>query len=185
MSPDAGSVRSTPMDAETILILDFGSQYAQLIARRVREAGAFSLLMAPDASFEELAALKPKGIILSGGPSSIHEEGSPRCDPRLFELGVPILGICYGMQLGCHLLGCPVDAAESREYGRSRITMSATTATCWPAFPSTTTVWMSHGDQVSDLAEMTSTASPRPTPVPTPQSDIEPCLSTGFSSTPR
>ncbi|MDG2201118.1 MAG: glutamine-hydrolyzing GMP synthase [Phycisphaerales bacterium] len=152
MSPDAGRVRSTPMDAETILILDFGSQYAQLIARRVREAGAFSLLMSPDASIEELAALKPKGIILSGGPASIHEEGSPRCDPRLFELGVPVLGICYGMQLGCHLLGCPVDAAESREYGRSRITITDH-SDLLASIPSATTVWMSHGDQVSDLAE--------------------------------
>ena len=99
--PEAAAVRP-----ETILILDFGSQYAQLIARRVREAGAFSLLVAPSTPIETLRELNPKGIIFSGGPSSVHEEGAPRCDERIFELGVPILGICYGMQLGC-LVGMP------------------------------------------------------------------------------
>jgi GMP synthase (glutamine-hydrolysing) len=144
--------RRAAMDVETILILDFGSQYAQLIARRVREAGAFSMLLAPDAPIEELARHNPKGIILSGGPSSIHEDGSPRCDERLFELGVPVLGICYGMQLGCHLLGCSVSAAESREYGRARLQVHDTT-TLLSTIPEDTAVWMSHGDQVMGLAE--------------------------------
>ena len=109
---------------ETIPILDFGSQYTQLIARRVRELGAFSLLVAPDTSLDVLKKLNPRGVILSGGPSSVHEDGAPKCDPRLFELDVPILGICYGMQLGCQLLGCEVEQAPSREYGRAQINIA-------------------------------------------------------------
>ena len=97
----AASPAATP---ETVLVLDFGSQYSQLICRRVREAGAFSLLVAPTITVEELRARRPKAIILSGGPASVFEKGAPRCDPRILELGVPVLGICYGMLLGCQLL---------------------------------------------------------------------------------
>src|SRR4029078_4251392 len=89
---------------EVIPILDFGSQYAQLIARRVREKGVYSLLVRPDISIDELRKLNPKGIILSGGPSSVYEAGAPRCDERIFDLGVPVLGICYGMQIGAPIL---------------------------------------------------------------------------------
>src|SRR5918992_2368919 len=106
---------------EVIPILDFGSQYAQLIARRVREKGVYSELVRPDISADELKKLNPKGIILSGGPSSVYEEGAPRCDPRIFDLGVPILGICYGMQLGAQILGGQVKPARAREYGRARL----------------------------------------------------------------
>ena len=87
---------------QVIPILDFGSQYAQLIARRVREQGVYSELVRPDISFDELKKLNPKGLILSGGPSSVYDEGAPKSDPRIFDLGVPVLGICYGMQLGVH-----------------------------------------------------------------------------------
>ena len=134
---------------EVIPVLDFGSQYAQLIARRVREAGAFSVLVAPDTPLETLAELKPKGIILSGGPASVYEDGAPRCDQRLFELGVPVLGICYGMQLACQLLGAQVDPAKSREYGRANLHI---TDHCdlLHGVPEQTSVWMSHGDQLSD-----------------------------------
>jgi GMP synthase (glutamine-hydrolysing) len=104
---------------ETILILDFGSQYAQLIARRVREAGAFSLLVSPETPIEELQKHNLAGIILSGGPSSVSESGAPRCDERIFDIGVPILGICYGMQLGCQILGGQIEGAKAREFGRS------------------------------------------------------------------
>src|SRR3978361_68053 len=90
---------------EVIPILDFGSQYAQLIARRVREKGVFSELVRPDISIEELKKLNPKGLILSGGPSSVEEPNAPKCAPRIFDLGVPILAICYGMQLGAQILG--------------------------------------------------------------------------------
>ncbi|MBI1370650.1 MAG: glutamine-hydrolyzing GMP synthase [Planctomycetes bacterium] len=135
---------------EVIPVLDFGSQYAQLIARRVREAGAFSVLVAPDTSYETLASLKPKGIILSGGPSSVYEDGAPRCDERLFDLGVPVLGICYGMQIGCQLLGARVDPAKAREYGRAQIEITDA-ADLFRSVPAHTSVWMSHGDQLSQL----------------------------------
>ncbi len=137
---------------ETILILDFGSQYAQLIARRVREAGAFSLLVAPSTPLETLQGLNPKGIIFSGGPSSVHEQGAPRCDERIFELGVPVLGICYGMQLGCQLLGGTVTPAPAREYGRARLEINDRGGLL-DGVPSLTSVWMSHGDQVSDMGD--------------------------------
>ncbi|MCH2133583.1 MAG: glutamine-hydrolyzing GMP synthase [Phycisphaerales bacterium] len=149
-------------DVETILILDFGSQYAQLIARRVREAGAFSLLVSPDTPIETLRKHDPKGLILSGGPSSINEAGSPRCDERLFDLGVPVLGICYGMQLGCHLLGCDVEAAEAREYGRSRLTIESAEGLL-ANIPQETAVWMSHGDQVMGLSTEFETLASTPT----------------------
>src|SRR3984893_13598322 len=100
---------------EFIPILDFGAQYAQLIARRVREAGVYSELVRPDISVDELRKLKPKGLILSGGPASVYEPNAPRCDPKIFDLGVPVLGICYGMQLGAPLLGGPGKAGRSRE----------------------------------------------------------------------
>src|SRR3954469_14516634 len=110
---------------EVIPILDFGSQYAQLIARRVREAGVYSELVRPDISLDDLRKLNPKGVILSGGPSSVYDPGAPKCDPRIFELGVPILGICYGMQLGAQILGGLVKPAKAREYGRARLTVKS------------------------------------------------------------
>ncbi|MBT4584003.1 MAG: glutamine-hydrolyzing GMP synthase [Phycisphaerae bacterium] len=137
---------------ETVLILDFGSQYAQLIARRVREAGAFSVLLAPDTSIEKMASYQPAGIVLSGGPSSVSAKGAPRCDERIFELGVPVLGICYGMQLGCELLGGKVKAAHAREYGRSVLKVLDTQG-LFRGMPSDTAAWMSHGDQVEMVGE--------------------------------
>ncbi len=109
---------------EVIPILDFGSQYAQLIARRVREKGVYSELVRPDISLDELRKLNPKGLIFSGGPSSVYERNAPRCDPRIFDLGVPVLGICYGMQLGAELLGGQVKPAKAREYGRAKLTVN-------------------------------------------------------------
>ena len=137
---------------EVIPILDFGSQYAQLIARRVREKGVYSELVRPDISFDEIRKLNPKGIILSGGPSSVYEPNAPKCDPRIFELNVPILGICYGMQLGAQVLGGQVKPAKAREYGRAKLTVSSTDAFLH-GLPKDTTVWMSHGDQVHDLPD--------------------------------
>ncbi|MDZ4755776.1 MAG: glutamine-hydrolyzing GMP synthase [Phycisphaerae bacterium] len=137
---------------ETILILDFGSQYAQLIARRVREAGAFSLLMSPDTPLETLRTFNPRGIIMSGSPSSVTEHIAPRCDPRLFQLEVPVLGICYGMQLGCQMLGSTITQTPAREYGRAKLSIHDA-ADLLKGIPSTTSVWMSHGDQVTNLSE--------------------------------
>ena len=143
----------TTTHPETILILDFGSQYAQLIARRVREAGAFSLLVEPSTDFQVLKDLKPRGIILSGGPSSVNQENAPVCDPRLFELEVPVLGICYGMQLGCQLLGSQVSKATAREYGRAKLQIQQESGLL-DGLPANTAVWMSHGDQVVDLPDV-------------------------------
>ncbi|TVQ50864.1 MAG: glutamine-hydrolyzing GMP synthase [Phycisphaerales bacterium] len=156
------SAITAPPHSEVIPILDFGSQYAQLIARRVREAGAFSMLLAPETPIEELRKLNPKGLILSGGPSSVREEGAPRCDERIFELGVPILGICYGMQLACQLLGSNVDQAREREYGRAKLSIHDG-SDLFASVPTATAVWMSHGDQVLDVAKDFDTLASTPT----------------------
>ena len=150
MSRNPAQGIEAPPHAEVIAILDFGSQYAQLIARRVREAGAFSMLVAPDISLDDLKTINPKGIILSGGPASVTEIGAPRCSDQIFDLKIPILGICYGMQLACQILGCDVDQGESREYGPARLSITDSQGLL-TGIPSTTTVWMSHGDQVMGL----------------------------------
>jgi len=135
---------------ETIAILDFGSQYGQLIARRVREHNVYSELFPHDVPPEKLGQLKLKGIILSGGPASVYAEGAPRCDPKIFELGVPILGICYGMQIGCQLLGAKVSLAPAREYGSTRLQLTEKDALL-EHLEGEKVVWMSHGDQVNQL----------------------------------
>src|SRR3954466_12699242 len=135
---------------EVIPILDFGSQYAQLIARRVRERGVYSELVRPDISLEDLRKLNPKGVILSGGPSSVYEPKAPRCDPRLFELGVPVLGICYGMQLACEAFGGLVRPSPSGGYGRAECKVVGIDEPLFRDVPHATTVWMSHGDQVHE-----------------------------------
>ncbi|MEL7087893.1 MAG: glutamine-hydrolyzing GMP synthase [Planctomycetota bacterium] len=135
---------------QVIPILDFGSQYVQLIARRVREAGVYSMLVGPEVTVEQLEKLNPTGIILSGGPSSVYDADAPKPDPRLFELGVPVLGICYGMQVGCQLLGAEVKNASSREYGRAELQVHEK-SDLFKGVPDRTSVWMSHGDQVNSL----------------------------------
>src|SRR4030095_897347 len=127
---------------EVIPILDCGAQYAQLIARRVREKGVYSELVRPDISVDELKKMNPKGLILSGGPSSVYEPNAPRCDPRLFDLGVPVLGICYGMQLATQLLGGEVKPAKAREFGRAHLNIIADEPFT-KGLPQDTTVWMS------------------------------------------
>src|SRR3954452_22532286 len=104
MSDTAMSVAAPP-ESERILILDFGAQYAQLIARRVREQNVFCQLVRHDLPATRIAELAPRGLILSGGPASVYAPGAPHCDPKIFDLGVPVLGICYGMQLACLVLG--------------------------------------------------------------------------------
>lgn len=137
---------------QVVPILDFGSQYVQLIARRVRDAGVFSILVRPDISVEELKAMNPKGLILSGGPSSVYEKDAPQCDPNLFTLGVPVLGICYGMQAASTVLGAQVKGAHSREYGRAQLNI-LDRSDLLKGIPEHTAVWMSHGDQVDTLHE--------------------------------
>ena len=136
--------------SETIVILDFGAQYAQLIARRVRENGVYSLLAHPGVTADEVRKLNPKGIIFSGGPSSVYEKGAPTFRKELLDLGVPILGICYGMQIGAMMLGGDVKPAPSREFGRTALTIVNPDALLRNV-PAETTVWMSHGDQVQSL----------------------------------
>ena len=135
------------MTNQRVLIFDFGSQYGQLIARRVREQNVFCQLVRHDLSAERVRELNPQGIIFSGGPSSVYAKNAPHCDPKLFELGIPILGICYGMQLACHLLGGKVQPAPSREYGRAHLKI-ANHDSLFKGVPDETIVWMSHGDQV-------------------------------------
>lgn len=139
------------MNDELILVFDFGSQFAQLIARRVRELNVFCQIVRHDLPAERVRELNPKGIILSGGPSSVYAEGAPKCDPGIFDLNVPILGICYGMQLGCVALGGSVGSAEAREYGRAGLTITDAN-TVFRGVPKETTVWMSHGDQVQSVS---------------------------------
>src|SRR5260370_16023270 len=100
---------------ELVLVLDFGAQYGQLIARRVREQNVFCQIVRHDLAADRVAALNPRGLILSGGPASVYGPNAPRCDPKVFDLGIPVLGICYGMQLVCHTLGGEVQPARSRE----------------------------------------------------------------------
>ena len=113
------------MSHQVIIVLDFGSQYTQLIARRLRELSVLSEIWPPSTSVETLATRHPVGIILSGGPKSVSEAGAPRCDPGIFTLGVPVLGICYGMQLMTDVLGGSVEPASQREFGNATISVSA------------------------------------------------------------
>jgi GMP synthase (glutamine-hydrolysing) len=138
------------MSHQLIAIIDFGSQYGQLIARRVREQNVYSKLYLPKVTAEELKADGVTGVILSGGPASVYAEGAPTCDEKVFELGVPVLGICYGMQIGCKILGADIAPAESREYGRTGLTVTDNSG-LFAGVPESTTVWMSHGDQVNEL----------------------------------
>jgi GMP synthase (glutamine-hydrolysing) len=140
------------VNAERVVVLDFGSQYAQLIARRIREQHVYCEIVRHDISAERLAEISPKGIILSGGPASIYEDNAPRCDPGLFALGVPVLGICYGMQAACEALGGTVGRAEAREYGRSSCDVISDSS-LFSGVPGSTDVWMSHGDQVTTVSD--------------------------------
>ena len=135
-----------------IVILDFGSQYSELIARRVRETEVFSLVMAYTTSAEELRALAPKGIILSGGPNSVYEPGAPVCDPAIWGLGIPVLGVCYGMQLMVQQLGGAVVAAGRAEYGKAPLHVDDP-IDLLTNVESGSTMWMSHGDSVQRLPD--------------------------------
>jgi GMP synthase (glutamine-hydrolysing) len=138
------------MQRETILVLDFGSQYTQLIARRFRELGVYSEIVRPDTKASALAERKPRGIVLSGGPDSVYAKGAPRCDRRVFDLGVPVLGICYGMHLMTQLLGGKVRGSGHREYGHAELRPHpASRLLAELRVP--TPVWMSHGDSTDVL----------------------------------
>ena len=135
-----------------IVVLDFGAQYSKLIARRVREAKVYSVIVPYNTGAAELKAMDPVGIIFSGGPASVHQPGAPHPDPGVFELGVPILGICYGVQLFAHMLGGRVARAEQREYGIAHLEHQDGTGFL-DGVDARTQVWMSHGDRVEVLPE--------------------------------
>jgi GMP synthase (glutamine-hydrolysing) len=137
---------------ELILVLDFGGQTAQLITRRVREQNVFCQLVRHNLSAARIRELNPKGLILSGSPASVYGPQAPLPDPEIFNLGIPILGICYGMQLACSSLGSQVSPGNSREFGRTALHVAAPND-LFEGVPSDLTVWMSHGDQVQDLSD--------------------------------
>ncbi|MFO1093104.1 MAG: glutamine-hydrolyzing GMP synthase [Planctomycetaceae bacterium] len=140
-----------PQREELVLVLDFGSQTAQLIARRVRDQHVFCQLVRHDLPAARIRELNPKGLILSGGPASVYEPGAPLPDPEIFHLGIPVLGICYGMQALCRALGSEVSPANSREFGHT-LCRKVGDDPLMQGLPREWTVWMSHGDQVRDLS---------------------------------
>ncbi len=139
------------MDTSTIVILDFGSQYTQLIARRIREFNVFSVVLPCTVDLEQVRALNPKGVILSGGPCSVYDADAPAADAAVLALGVPILGICYGLQFMTHHLGGKIEPAASREYGHAEVSLIRETP-LFAGLPGTIDVWMSHGDHAAKLA---------------------------------
>ncbi len=148
-----------------VLVVDFGAQYAQLIARRVREANVYSEIVPHTMSVADMLAKEPAAIILSGGPSSVYEEGAPSVDPAIFEAGVPVLGICYGFQTMAHALGGTVGRTGTREYGHTEATVAGDSC-LFAGTPDDQIVWMSHGDAVQGAPEgFTVTASTAETPV--------------------
>jgi GMP synthase (glutamine-hydrolysing) len=164
LAPEVEQRTATPSKTEEIVVLDYGGQYSQLIARRVRDCGVFSELLPHHVPIEAVAARNPRGIILSGGPASVYAEGAPSLDERLLELGVPVMGICYGMQLLVHALGGRVEQAEVGEFGRSELRVSDP-GTLLREMPREQTCWMSHRDTVFEAppgfrALASSTASP-------------------------
>ena len=136
-----------PTSVDEVVVLDYGGQYSQLIARRVRECGVYSELLPHHVGAEEVRRRKPKGLILSGGPASVYADGAPRLEPELLELGIPVLGICYGMQLLARELGGRVEGAEVGEFGRSELTVRST-GRLLAGTPDTQKCWMSHRDTV-------------------------------------
>lgn len=140
------------LNRQMIVILDFGSQYSELIARRIRETQVYSEVLSYRTTAEQLRQLNPKGIILSGGPSSVYDEGAPHCDPEIWQLGVPILGVCYGMQLMAQQLGGEVERSQQGEYGKASLTIDDPTDLLTNV-DDTTTMWMSHGDSVTQLPD--------------------------------
>ena len=140
-----------PAQPETVVVLDFGSQYSMLIARRVRECHVYCEVVPFDAPWEQVQKLNPRGFILSGGPASVYDEGAPLAPPYVFDSGLPVLGICYGMQLVAHQLGGRVAPSSEREYGHTVIFQGDSPGDVFAGLPTSMPVWMSHGDRVVEL----------------------------------
>src|SRR2546425_10140772 len=138
-----------------VVVLDFGGQYTQLIARRIREQQVFSAVLPCTSSIEEIRRFEPAGIVLSGGPSSVYDLEAPKCDPQVLALGIPVLGICYGMQWITHTLGGKVEKATRREYGRAHLSLEDSRehggSDLFTGIPASLRVWNSHGDHVRTL----------------------------------
>jgi GMP synthase (glutamine-hydrolysing) len=139
------------VDTQTVVILDFGSQYTQLIARRIREKNVFSVVLPCTAPLNEIQIHKPIGLILSGGPSSVYDADAPVADPRVMELGVPVLGVCYGLHFIVHHLGGKVRSAPKREYGHAEVRIEDRATPLFAGLPPSIQVWMSHGDEAEEL----------------------------------
>jgi GMP synthase (glutamine-hydrolysing) len=139
------------VDTQTVVILDFGSQYTQLIARRIRERNVFSVVLPCTVPLAEVQALHPIGLILSGGPSSVYDADAPAADPALLQLGVPILGICYGLHFIVHHLGGKVRSGQKREYGHAEVSIEDAATPLFAGLPPSIQVWMSHGDEALEL----------------------------------
>nr|WP_187153903.1 glutamine-hydrolyzing GMP synthase [Lactobacillus kimbladii] len=143
------SLKKNISDFDEIIVLDFGSQYNQLITRRLRDFGIYSELLPHDISMDQIRQINPKGIIFSGGPNSIYDQNALKVDPAIFKLGIPILGICYGMQLMASYLNGKVEKADNSEYGRADIEVEDTNSVLFAGLPKDEYVWMSHGDLVT------------------------------------
>ena len=139
------------METQSIVVLDFGAQYSQLIARRIREQKVFSVVLPFNASLEEIRSYSPVGIVLSGGPSSVYDKDAPLADKSVFELGIPVLGICYGLQFMVYALGGKVRPAAKREYGHAKVEIQESDSQLFQGLPHLLAVWMSHGDSAEDL----------------------------------
>ncbi|MGA1623356.1 MAG: glutamine-hydrolyzing GMP synthase, partial [Synechocystis sp.] len=140
------------LNRQIIVILDFGSQYSELIARRIRETEVYSEVLSYRTPAAQLQALNPKGIILSGGPSSVYDDGAPQCDPAIFQMGIPVLGVCYGMQLMVKQLGGRVERAKRGEYGKASLFIDDPTDLLTNV-ETGSTMWMSHGDSCVELPD--------------------------------
>jgi len=139
------------VDTQTIVILDFGSQYTQLIARRIRELNVFSVVLPCTAPLAEIQGYKPIGIVLSGGPSSVYDADAPPADPKVLELGLPTLGVCYGLHFIVHHLGGKVRPGAKREYGHAEVSIEDSASPLFAGLPPSLAVWMSHGDETEQL----------------------------------
>ena len=141
---------SARIQRETVVVIDFGSQYSMLIARRVRESSVYCEIVPHTADWDSVARLNPKGVILSGGPASVYEPGAPLAPDWVYESGLPVLGICYGMQAMAHQLGGKVAPTARKEYGHAEMTRSSEEGTIFKGLPQSMPVWMSHGDQITE-----------------------------------
>jgi GMP synthase (glutamine-hydrolysing) len=164
-----------------VLVLDFGAQYVQLIARRVRERHALARIVRHDITAERIRELNPLALILSGGPASVYEAGAPHCDPAIFGMGIPILGICYGMQLMCEAMGVQVQPNLARgEFGRTECRVLAPSEPLFQDVPQKSDVWMSHGDEIRDPGEFLPLASTSTCPVAAVRHRRLPCYGLQF-----